>query len=196
MIQRTLALLGAVAFAAFCSSALIAQNSQPSPATQPAPSAQAASALPSLPAPQDPSASNSPSVPTAQEPAKKVWTNDDLGDLRDNSPVSTVGSTNSNSGRPASKSAPSARNKDARPYRDQIARLQAQIPPLDMKINELQSALAGNPVTETRHLGGVRPDDWKDQLARLQVQRDGIQAKIVAIEDEARHRGAPSNQIP
>jgi hypothetical protein len=42
----------------------------------------------------------------------------------------------------------------------------------------------------------VRPDDWRDQLARLQKQRDDIVAKISALIDEARHNGVPANALP
>lgn len=178
MIHRTLVLLGAVALATFCSPALRAQDSGPAPPPQ---TAQAASPQPAA---------------AAQPAAKKVWTNDDLGGLRETSAVSTVGAAKPAPGGPVPKSASSHRGRDARSYEDQIARLRAQIPPLEQKISELQSALSGNQVTESRQFGGTKPGNWNDQLGRLQKQRDDIQAKIATLEDEARHRGAPGNQIP
>ena len=184
MNHRTLALLGAVALAAMFSPTARAQTSQPDPPAQPAPAA-----------PTTPASSTSP-APATQEPAKKVWTNDDVSDLRGSSPVSTVGNAKSSSGKPALRNASSAHNKDARSYHDQIARLQAQLPPIDQKIGELQAALSGKQVTEDRHFGGVKPDDWNAELARLQKQRDDIQTKIAMLEDQARHAGAPANQIP
>jgi chaperonin cofactor prefoldin len=185
MTQRTLALIGAVALAALCSSTARAQDSQPTAPTQPSPAAA-----------QPVSSTNTAPASAVQPPAKKVWTNDDLGGLRETSSVSTVGNATPANRKSTPESASSARAKDARSYQTQIARLQAQIPPLDQKINELQSALSGNMVTEERHFGGVRPDDWKDELARYQKQREDIQAKIAVLEDEARHHGAPANQIP
>lgn len=182
MNHRTLALLGAVALAAIFSPTAHAQNSQPDSPAQPAP---AASATPA----------SSP-APATQEPAKKVWTNDDVSDLRGSSPVSTVGSAKPGSGKPTPRNASSAHNKDARSYHDQIARLQAQLPPIDQKIGELQAALSGKQVKEDRHFGGVKPDDWNAELARLQKQHDDIQSKIAVLEDQARHAGAPANQIP
>lgn len=179
MIHRTLALLGAVALATFCSSALRAQNTGTAPPAQAA--AQTASPQPAA---------------AAEPAARKVWTNDDLGGLRETAAVSTVGAAKPAPGAPVPKSASSHRGRDARSYEDQIARLQAQIPPLEQKISELQSALSGNQVTETRHFGGTKPDNWNDQLGRLQKQRDDIQAKIATLEDEARHRGASGNQVP
>lgn len=181
MTQRTLALLGAVALAALCSPAIRAQDAQPAAPTQLAPSA---------------SGTNPSQASAVQPPAKKVWTNDDLGGLRETSSVSTVGNAKPAPRKSAPASVSSAHAKDARSYQTQIARLQAQIPPLDQKINELQSALSGNIVTEDRHFGGVRPDDWKDEVARYQKQREDIQATIAVLEDEARHHGAPANQIP
>jgi hypothetical protein len=185
MTQRTLALLGAVALATLCSPASRAQDAQPAAPTQPA-----------QPAAQPVSSTNAPPVSTVQPPTKKVWTNDDLGGLRETSSVSTVGNAKPASRQPTPGSASSAHARDTRSYQTQIARLQAQIPPLDQKINELQSALSGNQVTEERHFGGVKPDSWKDELARYQKQREDIQTKIATLEDEARHHGAPANQIP
>jgi hypothetical protein len=185
MNSRTLALLGAIALAGLSSPNARAQNSEPTPPAQPAPATQSGSPDGSSAAP-------------AQAPAKKVWTNDDMGDLRDRSSISTVGSTKPASGKPATNSAHSghANANGANSYRAQITKLQSQLPPLDQKINDLQSALAGNQVPQTRQFGGLKPDDWKDQLARLQKQRDDIQTKIAALEDQARHSGAPTNQIP
>jgi hypothetical protein len=60
----------------------------------------------------------------------------------------------------------------------------------------LQAGLNGATVNETRHYGGVKLDDWHDQLARLQKQREDIAAQISAMQDEARHNGVPDNQIP
>jgi chaperonin cofactor prefoldin len=182
MNHRTLAFFGAVAFAVSWSPAARAQNSQPAQPAQPVPPAQASPAVPSQPA--------------AQTPVKKVWTNDDVGDLRDHSAISTVGSAKPSSGKLAPKNANASHNKDARSFHDQIAKLQAQIPPIDEKISALQSALSGNQVTEERHFSGVKPDDWKDEIARLQKQRDDIQAKIAVLEDQARHSGVATNEIP
>jgi hypothetical protein len=182
MNRRTLVFIGAVAFAVACSPAVRAQSPPPAQPAQPAAPSQAPSVVPSQPA--------------AQTPVKKVWTNDDVGDLRDHSAISTVGNAKPTPGKPAPKDSNAPHNKEARTFHDQIAKLQAQIPPIDEKINELQSALSGNQVTEERHFSGVKPDNWKDELARYQKQRDDIQAKIAVLEDQARHSGVATNQIP
>src|SRR5580658_1676762 len=132
----------------------------------------------------------------SQAPDKKVWTNEDMTDLRDHSAISTIGNAPPKPAKPGDKPSPASKGKDAKWYRDQIDKLQAKIPPLDDKIHDLQAALSGEQVTETRQYGGAKPDDWRDQLDRLQKQRDDIVAKISALIDEARHNGVPENALP
>lgn len=124
--------------------------------------------------------------------AKKVWTNEDMGNLHDTSALSTVGTGNS-------KQAPKpvaalAKNNGAR-YRNQITRLQAQLPPLDSQIANLKAALSGKPVNEQRKLF-VRPGDWQAQLDTLQKRRADIVSRIAELEDQARHAGVPENSLP
>jgi cytoskeletal protein RodZ len=139
---------------------------------------------------QSPSQSSSP-APALETPAKKVWTNDDIHSAKPTSPDSSA--------KPAgtvSKPKPNPKGKDASWYRGQISKLQAQIPPLDEKISQLQAALNGQTVNSTRQYGGVRPDDWRDELSRFQKQRDDIDTKIAALQDQARHDGVPENELP
>jgi hypothetical protein len=144
------------------------------------------------------SQSSTQSPPGQQTPPanKKVWTNDDVGDLRDHSAISTIGGANVKPANPSGRPLPGARAKDAQWYRDQIRILQAKVPPLDDKIDQLEAALNGETVNSVRTYGGVRADDWRDQLSRLQKQRGDILAKIDALEDEARHKGVPPNKLP
>jgi hypothetical protein len=131
----------------------------------------------------------------AQPNSKAVWTNDDLSGLRSESVASNHASVSVRPSATASKpSAPAP--KDAKWYNDQIAKLQAQLPPLDDQISQLQAALAGKPVDTTRKWGGVRPGDWSVQLAQCQQKRDGILSKITALKDQARHNGIPANLLP
>jgi hypothetical protein len=154
------------------------------------------------PAPQPGSARASPSSPPSapaqqvQNPDKKVWTNDDIADLHNHSAISTVGKFNTKPENSPGKSVPDTKAKDAKWYHDQILKLQAQIPPLDDKIHQLQAALHGETVDSVRPYNGVRPDDWRDQLVRLQKQRDDIATKIAALQDEARHNGILPNSLP
>jgi uncharacterized protein YukE len=144
---------------------------------------------------QSTAANNATGTNPTATPAKKVWTNEDMGAIHSNSAISTF---SSGANRPANaKPAPAKpSSKNAKQYQDQIAKLQAKLPPLDQQISVLQAGLNGATVNETRHYGGVKLDDWRDQLARLQKQREDIAAQISAMQDEARHNGVPDNQIP
>ena len=133
---------------------------------------------------------------SSQPTDKKVWTNDDVGDLRDHAPISTIGNANAKS-KPVDRPAnPPKGAKSAKWYVDQIQALQAKIPPLNEKIQQLQAALRGDQVNPVRTYGGVRPDDWRDQLQRLQKERADIEGKISVLEDQARHDGVAPNLLP
>ncbi|MGH9701189.1 MAG: hypothetical protein ACRD52_17255 [Candidatus Acidiferrales bacterium] len=157
----------------------------------PAATGQAASATATIP----PSAVNSS---TPAQAAKKVWTNEDMGDLRSGSTISTIQNKSQNGA--ARKPATSVKNRNANWYRSQITKLQAQIPPLDAKIAQLQSAIAGHsindPKTSSRPYGGVKPGDWQMQVNQYQQNREELLAKISALQDQARHAGVPDNDIP
>jgi prefoldin subunit 5 len=124
-----------------------------------------------------------------------VWTNEDMGAVHKSSVISTFSGTN---GKPGSaKPAGTAKgNKDAKPYQDQILKLQGKLPPLDAQISELQATLSGDTVNSTRHYSGTKIDDWHEELAQLQKQREDIVAKISTLQDEARRNGVPPNLIP
>lgn len=133
--------------------------------------------------------SSAPAAASAAQPAKKVWTNDDLGDLR-GEPLSTVGVKNQ---KPA-KATP--KNKATNDYQSKIAKLQEQLPPIDSQIADLQAAMSGQTVSTPRKYNGVKPDDWQAELTDLQKKRADIQSQIDALEDQARHSGAPTNTVP
>jgi hypothetical protein len=140
-----------------------------------------------------PSPTQSPSSATATQPAdKKVWTNDDG---RFHSPSSPSANASTKPAGTANKPKPINNGKNAG-YRAQITKLQGQIPPLDDKIAQLQAALNGQTTNAPRTYGWSKPEDWHDALARYQKQREDIQAKISALEDEARHNGVPESEIP
>jgi hypothetical protein len=141
------------------------------------------------------SLSQSATTAPVQPNSKTVWTNDDLSGLRGESVASNHADVSVRPSATASKpNAPTP--KDAKWYNDQIAKLQAQLPPLDDQISQLQAALAGKPVDTTRKWGGVRPSDWSVQLAQCQQKRDGVLSKITALKDQARHSGIPTNLLP
>ena len=164
---------------------------------------QSNSSAPANPAPSQDSTTapgaGSASAPsgTAQAPTKRVWTNDDMGDLHQNSTISTfsgpAGKPAKSNGKPASTA---KMDKDAKRYHDQITALQAKLPELDDKISQLKAVLSGDTVQSTRTYGGTRIDDWHEELVKLQKQREDIETKISSLQDEARHNGVPENQIP
>src|ERR1700721_679240 len=139
-----------------------------------------------------PTQTPTPAQSQQQTPQKKVWTNDNLGGSH-TQPNDTPGPTqqNSNSG-----SAAPAKEKDAKGDHEQSAKLQAQIPPLDKTIAELQAALDGKTLNEPLHYGGNRIGDWKEQLQQLQTKRHDTLDRIAALEDEARHNGVATNELP
>lgn len=130
-----------------------------------------------------------------QTPQKKIWTNDNLGgshSQQSDTSASAQQSPNSSSTAPAKARS----KKDARWYHDQIAKLQAQIPPLDKTIAELLAALDGKTLNEPLHYGGNRIGDWKEQLQQLQTKRQDTLDKIAVLEDQARRDGVATNELP
>ena len=142
----------------------------------------------------DSTATISPTTTTTAT-AKKVWTNEDMGDVHNHTvlPTFSASSSKPGNGKPAGNA---KGGKDAKQYQDQILKLQAKLPPLDEQISELQATLNGNTVNSTRHYSGAKIDDWHEELAHLQKQRDDIATRISALQDEARRNGVPPNQIP
>jgi hypothetical protein len=134
---------------------------------------------------------------SAAPPAgKKVWTNEDVSDLRTNSTISTVGSTGT---KPSAKATATGKPKNPKPYQAQIARLEGQIPPLDQQIAELQDAIDGKPTGDaktSKRPRSVQADDWNVQMQDLQKKKQGILDQIAAMKDEARHQGVPPNTLP
>jgi TolA-binding protein len=177
-----------VVVASLLSAAFASAASQSSPSGDPAQSSgQSSSAV---------AAASSPAPTPAQPAAKKVWTNEDVGGLRENAPISTVGSTDA---KPNGRPAPGAKNKNAKPFQAQIARLEAQIPPLDSQIAELQAAIDGKPTGDektSQRPRSVKADDWNVEMQDLKQKRDEIQDQIAALKDEARHQGIAPNTLP
>lgn len=136
-------------------------------------------------------------VNAADNPVKKVWTNDDLkGSPNDAGVSNSVAQRPSSSGSREKTALP--RGRAAKWYSDQIARLQARIPPLDAQIAELQSGLDGKALGDgksSQRPRFVKQDDWSNELRQLQTQRAGILNRINEMEDEARHNGIPDSAL-
>lgn len=171
-----------------CTFASIGRSQTGQPSQQSAPATQSSDSTQAQPTPTAPKPAN-------QSPPQKVWTNEDVQNLRDHSEISTIGKAQPADTNAAEKPNRNATRQTVDRYREQISKLRAKLPPLDDSIQQLQAALSGKTVDSVRQYYGVRPDDWRDQLARLQKQRDDIQAKITALEDEARHTGVPAKDL-
>jgi hypothetical protein len=185
MKYRTLAFFSALVLCATLAASSRAQSSSAGPSSgTPGPTA------------EPPSSQTSSTAPT-QPTTKKVWTNDDVSDLRDGPAISTFTEPNAKPNKPGAK--PGSKGRDAKWYQDQIAKLQAQIPPLDTQIAELQAAIEGKPTgdsRESRRPYSVKADQWPTELAQLQKKRSDIETHISALEDEARHNGVSPNALP
>jgi hypothetical protein len=178
--------LGLFGLVAAASAYAQAPSSQPAPAVQPAPMNSASAQPPG----QDSSA------PPA--PVKKVWTNENMGKSQGQPEISTFKSADSKNGNAAAKPHP-AHPHDPGWYRDQIAKLQAQIPPLDKEIAEIQATIDGKPTGDTvqsTRPAGVKFDSWQHELAQAKQKREDFLDKISALQDEARHNGVNPNQLP
>jgi hypothetical protein len=144
---------------------------------------------------------DTPSALTAQtttQSSSKVWTNDNIGSAGDGLTPSPAAPGN----KPVNASRPkpvSMRGRNAKWYGDQIAALEARIPPIDAQIVELQSALDGKATGDGKT--SQRPryakiDQWPAELKELQGRRQTIVEKIDGLRDEARHNGISTNTLP
>jgi hypothetical protein len=144
------------------------------------------------------SSSAAPSQASSSAP-KKVWTNDDVTQLRDSSEISTFGTTTANPGELGDKAGAESKAHDATWYHNQIAKLEAQLPPLDSQIEQLRQAIDGKAMGDGKTSSrprAVKGDDWAREEAELQAKRDSIAAHIDTLRDQARHSGVAPNTLP
>jgi uncharacterized protein YukE len=131
---------------------------------------------------KDPSAAT-----TAPKPkAKKVWTNDDMGDVHQSSAVSVVGTQKKNNQQPNYDSPPPGQSEYmVKMYRQQIDQLQAQADAIDKQIANLQDAKNGKSVDSSRTYDpwGGKQGDWNSQVAQLEKNRDNILKQIDSVQD-------------
>ncbi len=125
---------------------------------------------------------------------KKVWTNENMGDLS-GSVVSVVGKEASagetQKQKSGEKGARVPMEKDPQYYRMQLAPLHADIESTDAEIRKMREFLAGGHTGEGKLTVGrfSVPMNPADRIAQLQKHKSDVQAKINAIEDQARHNG-------
>ena len=151
-------------------------QSQPATATQPPADTRA---------PSSPSEARAAPIPNAT-PAK-VWTNDDMGTLRQRNGISVVGKNPQKvSATSKTPSKPLPLEKDPAWYRKQLVPLQADIDKLDPQIAQLKAFLSGETVNDqlNAHRQGATP---KDKLKQLEAKRQADEDKIDDLLDRARH---------
>ena len=151
-------------------------------------------------APDAPSSSSATTVPQSPPATPtKVWTNENVTELRENSQISTVGETAATPGKAGGKPVAGSRARNANWYRDQIVKLEAKLPPLDSQIEQLREAIDGKAMGDGKTSSRprwVKGDSWSREEVELQNKRDGIAAHIDALRDQARHSGVAPNTLP
>jgi hypothetical protein len=124
---------------------------------------------------------------TGGKPAN-VWTNDDVGALRNNDNVSVVGN-NTGAKKISAPSQSYSYERDPAWYRKQLASLQAEVVKLDSQIAKLREFLKGGNVSESQPYYHGPPGNPQDQLDHLEKKRQADAAKIDDLLDRARHNG-------
>jgi len=131
----------------------------------------------------------------------KIWTNDDLSDLK--GVISVVGEA-----RPVPEQAASEETGSSKPekntheamtrhYRDAIAALKAQIANADALIEKLKSSKG----EDTSPGGGVDPnrmgfaDPPEEQVKELEIKKKQLQAKISDLEEQASKEGIEPGEL-
>ncbi len=151
-----------------------------------------------------------PAPKPATRKEKKVWTNEDLEELRGKAHVSVVGQASASpageEAKPAASGSemagtagePYLREKDAQPYRERLAPLRAELERIDSQIRQIRDFLS-NPRSEAQAgivLGqGSMQLTPQNQLEQLERRRRDVQQKIDEIEDQARQNGIPPGSL-
>jgi hypothetical protein len=161
----------------------------------------AAASFPNSSSPsQDPAPSQSqPAAPSPEEPkkTKKVWTNDNMGDVNA-SAISLVGDAKKSS--PAKSTAPTpapASSQVVAAFRKQLTALQAQSANIDKQIAELKSFSKGEtPGANGMQLHkGYSTESVDDQVRKLEEKKKSLAAQMDAVYEAARKRGVEPGQL-
>jgi len=175
-------------------SALLAGASLPSAALPLQDSSSAhPQALPQKPSEQDSQpASRSPEE---RKKTKKVWTNENLGEVG-GSPISQVGGANQGSSAKNAVAKP-ASSQEIAAFRKQLATLQAQLENVEKQIADLKSFSKG----EASRANGLQlhknytMEPVQDQVRKLEERKKLLATQIDAVFDAARKRGIEPGQL-
>jgi chromosome segregation ATPase len=190
-----------ILFSAFTCAAQSSGSGAPAPSEPSKPSAQAPASEVNAAAPKD---EKSDKDPTKKKP-KKVWTNEEMPTLQGK--ISVVGDPElanaSSESRKWNDDSDSGngnnleREKAIANYREQLRQLRQQQDGIDKKITDFRNFKADNASPS----GGINVRNRytmtpaEDQIRQLEDQKKQIQAKIDAIEDEARKNGIEPGEL-
>jgi hypothetical protein len=169
---------------AFAVGTCLAQN--PAPAPSPGSSTTPA-AGPSQP--QD----TSSTAPADPKKPKKVWTNEDVGNL--SGPVSVVGNSK-NLGKPGGEG--KADGQYIANTKKELAKLQSQLDDADKQLADLKEFSEGKPPATSSGYQinkGYNRMPVDQQITSLEDKRKQTQTKIDALLDEARKKGVEPGQL-
>jgi hypothetical protein len=148
--------------------------------------------------PATPAASGQTSPPAGKtEKTKKVWTNDELGNLQ--GPVSVVGTKRSSEGPTQSSrggAADSRRGKIQR-YRAAIAELRKKIDAADQRITQYKNFKAD----DSSPNGGINPHKGysmvplDEQVKQLEEKKKQMLASIEELENQAKKEGIEPGEL-
>jgi hypothetical protein len=161
---------------------------------------------------QDPAAasappSSSPAIPAAKP--KKVWTNENLGDV--SGTISVVGdprrasASSGQAARPGQNKSAATKTSDDRvdpktvaQVREQVQKLQAGIDNVDKQLAQLTGLSKG----DSKNTGGLNSDTFsystaslEDQIKQLQAKRNQLQTAMDGLLDAARAGGIEPGQL-
>lgn len=142
------------------------------------------------PQPQDPSASTDAKKP------KKVLTNEDLS--KSDGKISVVGDTKDAKPQPKSATPSAATPQYIANVRQQLEKLQTQIDDINKQMTDLKNVSEGEPSAKA---SGVQLDaslqraPIEVQIRALQNKKNGLQAKVDALLDEARKKGVEPGDL-
>src|ERR1700722_6649388 len=167
---------------------------------------------------QDQASTSAGATAAAKPKTKKVWTNDDMGDVTGT--ISVVGTVQQkpattpsriSSLQPAVPAAPSSKqgaatksgDNEADPktlayVKQQMQKLQTGIDQLDKQIEQLKGVSRG----DSKNVGGLNKDTWSystasipDQIKSLEAKRNALQASMDNLLDAARASGIEPGQL-
>ncbi len=142
---------------------------------------------------------------TADKPKRKVWTNDDLQNLKPGAPISVMGGARpaaTAAGEPgeaaaadgAAESAPNP--EDTREYwQERLKPLREELAKIDQQLRQFRTGrgqAASNVIDVNTNAGGI---GVTDTLQRLERRRTEIQQEITALQTEARRKGVPRGYV-